>query len=310
MDLNELLVFAHVAQAGSFTRASASLAMPKSTVSRKVAALERRLGARLIQRTTRHMTLTEAGRAYFSHCQRVLLEADAAERAVGHLQRSPRGLLRVAAPANLGLLLGPLVAAYLRTYPEVELALVCSNRNVDLIEDGFDLAIQLGPIADSSLVARSLFGVPSMLVASPDYRERRGVPARPEDLPAHPCLAIGSGPFYRSLHLTRGSRVVRVPIKGPLKVNDFDILREAALGGLGIALLPSWRCADDLASGRLEQLLGQWVAPVVPMHVVHHGARAIAPHARAFVDLLTARLPQHPAMVPVEQRPLAASPRV
>lgn len=305
MDLNELQVFAHVVQAGSFTRASESLRMPKSTVSRKVAALERRLGARLIQRTTRRMMLTEAGRAYFAHCQRALQEAEAAERAVGHLQRAPRGLLRVAAPANLGQLLGPLVAEYLRTYPEVELALVCSNRGVDLIEDGFDLAIQLGRIADSSVVARGLFGVPSMLVASPDYRERRGVPARPEDLREHPCLAIGSGPFHRNLQLTRGSRIVRVPIRGPLNVDDFDILRQAALGGLAIALLPSWRCAEDVASGRLEQHLAQWTAPVVPMHVVHHGARAIAPHARAFVDLLMTRLPQHPAMVPIEQRPLS-----
>jgi DNA-binding transcriptional LysR family regulator len=307
MDLNELQVFAHVVQAGSFTRASDSLRMPKSTVSRKVAALERRLGARLLQRTTRRMMLTEAGRAYFAHCQRVLAEAEAAERAVGHLQRAPRGVLRVAAPANLGQLLGPLVVEYLRTYPEVELVLACANRSVDLIEEGFDLAIRLGRVADSSLVARGLFGVPSMLVASPDYRQRRGVPSRPEDLAAHPCMAIASGPFHRNLQLKKGSRVVRVPIRGPLNVDDFDILRQAASSGLGIALLPAWRCSDDVASGRLEQLLTQWAAPVVPMHVVHHGARAIAPSARAFVDLLMARLPHHPAMEPIEQRPLAES---
>jgi DNA-binding transcriptional LysR family regulator len=299
MDLNALRVFAKVAQAGSFTRAAALLDLPKSTVSRRVAALERRLGARLIQRTTRRMTLTEAGRACYAHCERALAEAEAAERAVGHLQGAPRGLLRVAAPSNLGPLIGPLVAEYLRQWPEVEIDFVCANRSVDLIEDGFELAIRLGEIGDEALVARGLLAAPSVLVASPEYLAQHGAPMVPQALADHRCSAIGSGPFHRSLPLSRDQRLIQVPIRGPIKVNDFDILREAALAGLGIVLLPTWRCIADLTSGRLCQVLAEWTPPVVPMYVVFRGNSTMPPHARAFVELLVSRLPNHPAMQPI-----------
>jgi len=310
MDLNELMVFARVAQTGSFTRAAALLELPKSTVSRRVAALERRLGARLIQRTTRRMTLTEAGRVYLAHSERALAETEAAERAVGLLQSAPRGLLRVAAPANLGPMIGPLVADYLRTWPEVELDLMCASRSVDLIEEGFDLALRLGVVRDAALVARPLFDAPSRLVASPDYLQRRPPPRTPQALSGHPCVAIGSGPFHRMLPLSLGQRTVRVPIRGPLKVNDFDILREAALAGTVIALLPDWRCVSDVEAGRLCPVLPHWRGPVVPMTVVYHGARALPPHAAAFVALLAARLPEHPAMRPMQSAAREDAPQV
>lgn len=300
MDLNELLVFAGVVRAGSFTRAGKALGLPTSTISRKVAALERRLGAMLIQRTTRKMSLTESGKVYLNHCLRALDEAEAAEHAVVQLNQAPRGLLRVVAPMNLGRLLGPVIADYLISYPEVELDIVCTDRTVNLVEERFALAIRLGTMEDSSLVARSLFGVPSFLVASPYYLARYGRPRKPEELSEHRCMAFGSGPYFKAIELTKIRKLVRVPVKSPLKANDFDALRAAVLGGVGIGLLPSWRCLEDLAAKRLERVLPDWTPPIVAMHIVSAGGRVTAPAARAFVDHLIEKLPRDEAMFPLD----------
>ena len=164
IDLNEILIFAKVAETGSFSGAAQKLDMPKSTVSRKIADLEQRLGARLIQRTTRRLSLTDAGRAYFEHGARIVAELEEAERAVGNLQDGPRGKLRVTAPLNFGFL-GAIAAGYLARYPEVELDLVCTDRVVNLVEEGFDVAIRARALGDSSLIARSL---------GPQEQHRRG----------------------------------------------------------------------------------------------------------------------------------------
>ena len=155
MDLNEMLVFARVVQAGSFTAAAAALGMPKSTVSRKVSDLEERLHSRLLQRTTRKLSLTDVGRTYYDYCARIVGEVEDAERAVSTLQETPRGLLRVTAPINVAFL-GPIVSDYLKRYPEVRLDLFCTGRTVDLVEERFDLGIRAGALADSTLIARRL----------------------------------------------------------------------------------------------------------------------------------------------------------
>src|SRR5690349_7028510 len=173
MDLNEIIVFARVVQAGSFTKAAAELGMPKSTVSRKVSELEERLGARLLQRTTRKLSLTDAGRTYFDYSARVVAEVEDAERAVSSLQAAPRGLLRVTAPTNFRVL-GAIVADYLKRYPDVRLELFCTGRRVDLVEERFDLGVRAGVLADSSLVARSLGTAGWVLAATPAYLRRRG----------------------------------------------------------------------------------------------------------------------------------------
>src|SRR6185369_3115761 len=168
MDLNEMLVFARVVQAGSFTTAATELGMPKSTVSRKVSELEERLGSRLLQRTTRKLSLTDVGRTYYDYCARIASEIEDAERAVSNLQETPRGLLRVTAPVNADFL-GPIVSDYLERYPEVRLDLFCTARSVDLVEERFDLGIRAGALADSTLVARSLGEAKWFVAATPAY---------------------------------------------------------------------------------------------------------------------------------------------
>src|SRR6266481_972624 len=179
MDVNEMVVFARVVQAGTFTTAAAELGMPKSTVSRKVSELEERLKARLLQRTTRKLSLTDAGRTYYDYCARIVSEVQDAERAVSRLQEVPRGLLRVTAPINAAFL-GPIVSDYLKRYPEVRLELFCTARAVDLVEERFDVGIRAGTLPDSTLIARSLGSVRWFLVATPAYLKRQGRPRSPE----------------------------------------------------------------------------------------------------------------------------------
>src|SRR5262245_42530996 len=187
MDLNEIMVFTRVVQTGSFTAAAKALGMPKSTVSRKVSDLEERLDTRLLQRTTRKLSLTDAGRTYFDYGARILGEVEDAERAIGDLQATPRGLLRVTAGINSSYL-APIVADFLGRYPEVRLDLLCTGRAVDLVEERFDVAIRAGALPDSSLIARSLGAVSWFLVATAAYLKKRGRPRSPEDLAQHDVL--------------------------------------------------------------------------------------------------------------------------
>jgi DNA-binding transcriptional LysR family regulator len=290
MDLNELLVFAKVVQAGSFTSAARGLRMPKSTVSRKVSELEERIGAQLLQRTTRKLRLTEAGQAYYEHCARIVAEAEAAEQAVTRMQAAPHGLLRVTAPLTFSLL-GPLVAGFMKSYPEVQLELVCSDRTVDLVEEGFDLAIRAGRLADSSLMARRLGSIERLVVAAPSYVQARGAPRSPKELEKHDCLLFGAGREGNVWSLNTGGRSVEVPIRARLSVNEPDLLRALALAGAGIALLPNIVCTTDLADGRLQRILPDWGSPGAPVHAVYPSTRHHSPKVMAFVDFLRERWP-------------------
>ncbi len=293
MDLNEILVFARVAQAGSFTTAAAQLGMPKSTVSRKVSELETRLKARLLQRTTRKLSLTDVGRTYYEHCARIVGEIEDAERAVSRLQDTPRGLLRVTAPINPGYL-GPIVSDFLKRYPEVQLELVATGRVVDLIEERFDLGIRAGTLADSTLIARSLGSAKWFLVATPAYLKKRGRPRSPDDLKAHDCLLFGAGSGGAGVRLEQDDRSAHVALSPRLSVSDMDVLHTATMGGLGIAFLPAFYCVEDLRARRLERVLRDWSAPPSPVHAVYPSTRQISPKVKAFVDHLQQRMTPPP----------------
>jgi DNA-binding transcriptional LysR family regulator len=293
MDLNEMLVFARVVQAGSFTTAAAELGMPKSTVSRKVSELEERLSARLLQRTTRKLSLTDVGRTYYDYCARIVGEVEDAERAVSSLQEAPRGLLRVTTGTSAAWL-GPIVSDFLKRFPEVQLELLCTGRNVDLVEERFDLGIRAGPLADSTLIARSLGKVKWFLVATPQYLKRRGRPRTPEDLKKHDCMSFGAGQSGVVLHLDSGDRSVQINQSVRMLVSDFDVLYAATAAGLGIALLPAFRCVEDLRARRLERVLRDWSAPSTPMHVVYPSTRHVSPKVKSFVDHLHAQLTPPP----------------
>ena len=290
MDLNEMLVFARVVQAGSFTAAAVELGMPKSTVSRKVTDLETRLNARLLQRTTRKLSLTDAGRTYFDYCARIVGEVEDAERAVSRLQTIPRGLLRVTAPVNAAFL-GPIVNDYLVRYPDVRLELFCTSRTVDLVEERFDLGIRAGRLPESSLIARSLGSAPWLLVATPAYLKRRGRPRSPDDLKQHDCLVFGAGASNPVIRLERNGSATQVTVSARALVNDMDVLHDLALAGLGIALVPVFRSGDDLRARRLEQVLRGWTPPSTPVHVVYPSTRYLSPKVKSFVEHLQERMP-------------------
>jgi DNA-binding transcriptional LysR family regulator len=293
MDLNEILVFTRVVQAGSFTGAARELGMPKSTVSRKVSELERRLGARLLQRTTRKLSLTDVGHAYYRHSARVVAEVEEAELVVTRMQEVPRGLLRITAPLNFGYL-GPIVASFLARYPEVQIEMVCADRVVNLVEEGFDLGIRAGRLADSTLIARSLGALESYVVASPSFLDEHGAPKAPDDLVRYDCLGFGGGPQPSSWKLQRDGKTTTVEVPVRLVVNDFDLLRDAALQGLGIAMLPVDRCVAELRAKRLRRVLPRWCSPEHRIHAVYPSSRHLSPKVKAFLDHLRERMTPPP----------------
>jgi DNA-binding transcriptional LysR family regulator len=289
-DLSEIGVFVKVVQVGSFSQAARDLGLPKSTVSRKVAQLEERLGARLLQRTTRKVALTEVGAMYHERCARILPELEDAERAVIELQDVPRGLLRIAAPLRFGLL-GPVVAEFLSLYPDVRVEVVCSDRIVDLIEEGFDLAIRAGTLADGSLIARRLMdSIPHFIVAAPSYLERRGTPEDPSELGKHDCLVFSGNRDRGSWRFRRGSKTVDVTVSGRAAMNDFDLLRQTAIAGHGIARMPAPTACADLRAGNLVRVLEDWDTAEVPLSIVYPSTRHLSPKVRAFIDLTRQRM--------------------
>jgi DNA-binding transcriptional LysR family regulator len=289
MDLNEILVFTRVVQAGSFTAAAAELGMPKSTVSRKVTELEERLRARLLQRTTRKLGLTDVGRTYYDYCARIVAEIEDADRAVSSLQAEPRGLLRITTGTNVSWL-GSIVGEYLKRYPEVSVELVCTGRVVDMVEERFDLGLRAGALADSTLVARSLGVVRWFFVATPAYLKKRGRPKAPEDLNTHDCLLFGAGAAGRTLRLAKGEQSVQITPSTRMLVNDMDVLRGAATAGVGIALLPASQCVEELRARKLERLLRDWEVPATPVHLVYPTARYVTPKVKTFVEHLQQRM--------------------
>jgi DNA-binding transcriptional LysR family regulator len=282
VDLNELIVFARVVQAGSFIAASKALGIPKSTVSRKVADLEDRLDTRLLQRTTRTLSLTDAGRLFYDHCSRIASEVENAQLAVTSLKETPRGLLRVTCGPNASYL-APIIRDYLRRYPEVRLEVVTTTRAVDLVEERFDVGIRAGRLPDSSLIAKSLGLAGWSLVASPAYLKRRGRPRTPADLAKHDIvLFLGQGRM--TLHLRRGDEDADVELAPRLIINELDMLHPAVLGGLGVALLPGYQCGDDLRAKRLERVLPGWEPPPTPIHLVYPSTRHLSPTVKSFIE--------------------------
>ena len=293
MDLNEILVFARVVQAGGFTAAAKELGMPKSTVSRKVTELEERLKSRLLQRTTRKLSLTDAGRTYYDYASRITAELDEAERAMSSLQAKPQGLLRVTAPVNVAFL-SPIISDYLKRYPDVRLDLFCTARSVDLVEERFDLAIRAGALADSSLIAKSLGSAKWFLVAASGYLKRYGRPRSPEDLKSRACLLFGGGRTSTHVTFEAEGKQLSIDLEPRLLTGDMDVLFGAVAAGLGIGVLPAFLCVEALRSGQMERVLRDWQLPAVPMQVVYPSTRHLSPKVKAFVDHLQQRMTPPP----------------
>ncbi len=290
--LEQLSAFVEVARRQSFAQAARQLGRHVSGVSRAVAALETRLGVRLLQRTTRRVTLSDAGREYFKRCEALLAEFDGADAEVREHAASLRGTLRVSAATGAGqTLIAPLVPQFLAAHPLMRLDLQLSNRYVDLIEEGYDLALRVGTLAaDSRLVVRRLAPTRRVLLASPAYLERRGSPRTPQQLREHACVVLDIGARPQRWELQRARTHTAIDVTGPLHSNNAFVLLTACKEGAGIGLLPASVAGADVRGGQLRHVLPGWASVEQGIYAVYPSARFIPAKVRAFVEFVAARL--------------------
>jgi DNA-binding transcriptional LysR family regulator len=287
----QLSAFVEVARSQSFAQAARRLDRHVSAVSRAVAALESRLGVRLLQRTTRRVALSEAGRDYFRRCEALLAEFDGADAEVRDRGAALHGTLRVSAATGSGqMLVAPIVPQFLAAHPLLTLDLQLSNRFVDLVDEGYDLALRVGALADSRLVARRIAPSNRVLVASAAYLERRGNVRTPQQLREHACLVLDIGARPQRWELERGRTRAAIDVAGPLRSNNMFALQDACQAGTGIALLPEFAVAAALRRGELQRLLHGWTSVLQAMYAVYPSARFVPAKVRAFVDFIAARL--------------------
>lgn len=280
--------FARVAETGSFSAVAREAGATQPAISRQVAALETHLGARLLQRSTRSLTLTEDGRDLLAHIRLVLEAVELAEAAIGRRRLAPAGLVRMGSPSVLGRMhVAPRIGALLARYPELSVDLVLTEEVVDMVQMGLDLTIRVGPIGDAGLVARRVGTTTSIAVAAPDYLDGHGEPRTPSDLGAHDCLIFTrlADPETWTFSAADGSSVP-VRVAGRLRTNNIAAVLEAALAGVGIALVPTWMLRDEVRSGRLVVLLREWQPPHRPISVVYPSRRFLAPRTRAVIDFI------------------------
>lgn len=290
-DLNDMMIFADVVAADGFAEAARKLGISKSSVSKSVARLERSLGVRLLNRSTRGMSLTEIGAAYHKHCVRIAEEAARAADLVGELRADPVGVLKITCPVAFGRLhIAPAVAGYLARHQKLRIDLTTTDRIVDLTSEGFDVAIRISPAPDAHLVARRLAVVRRVICATPGYFARFGVPTTPQELARHNCVHythFGSHGQWR-LQGTNGQIVV--PVDGSLRVNDDDVLSGAVLAGLGIALLPTFIVGNELQAGLLQSVLSEFVPPERHIYAVHLPNPNLPAKVRGFIEFLQAQI--------------------
>ncbi len=289
--LTSMAVFVKAADSGSFAATASALGLSSQMVGKHVRALEERVGARLLNRTTRRQSLTEFGAAFYERCKLVLAEADSADALAADLRASPRGRLRVNAPVNFGTYrLVPMLVRYLRQYPEVTVDLTVSDRIVDLVEEGYEAVIRISPLADSTLIARSLAPYRLVACAAPAYLAERGTPVVPADLARHECLgfAYWARPPVDEWQFTGADGAHSVRVGSRLAINNGQALRAAALEGFGIILLSQELLEDDLAAGRLVRILPGYEPPSRPMHILFAPDRKPTPKLRSFIDFVVA----------------------
>lgn len=286
-DLTAMAVFAAIAEAMSFSQAAERLNLSKSAVSKQLARLEERLGARLVNRTTRQISLTEVGEIYYGYCARILKDAEAADMAVAQLQAAPRGRLRVNAPMSFGTMhLAPAVASFMAEYPDIHVELELTDSFIDLIDSGFDLAIRITQMADSGLIARRLAPSRNRIMASPAYLEKFGRPEHPGDLKRHRCLIYANSSETSFWTFRRGDESQQVAVDGPLRSNNGEILRDAAIAGAGLSTQPLFIAWEALRRGDLVPVLEDWAIRELSIQAVYAHRRHLSPKVRAFIDHL------------------------
>ncbi len=288
--LDDIALFVEVARTASFTRASAVLGMPGATLSRRIAAMEKRLGVRLFERSTRRVALTEAATRYLERCEHVVDEARLAESALREVAEQAAGHLRVSMPVDLGLhWVGPLLPEFTRHHPGITLDIDLSSRVADIAEDRLDLALRLGAVKREGLVVRRIGAVPQAAYAAPGYLDRHGRPKQPAELAQHECLRLGSAVRSSRWRFTLGAQSHEVTVHGRIGLNNIGLMRLLAERQMGVALLAPELAQASVVSGRLEPVLRGFAAPTLPLHAVM-SSRLQTAAARAFVDFIAARL--------------------
>ncbi len=277
MDLNRVSAFVRVVHDGSFTAAAKALGLPKSSISRSVAQLEQDLGIRLLHRTTRQLHLTDAGTAFYERVARALGDIDEATNAASDTQAELSGVVRVTAPVDLGVwALAPIVARFVRRHPKIRVEVSLTGRVVDLVGEGFDLAVRAGPLRDSSLIARRVGGLESVTYASPKYIARRGEPTELADLASHDCVLFRSTSGKATWQLTRPDGTTgSVDVAGPVATDDMSFVRKAVLAGCGVGVLPRFLCARAEHTGKLVRVLADWSLHGAFLHIAYPSSRFV-----------------------------------
>jgi DNA-binding transcriptional LysR family regulator len=294
-----LATFVRVVDAGSLSAAARSLPSSLTAVSRQVSALERHFGTKLLHRTTRQLALTDDGRMLYERARAILGELKQVEAALSTGHQEPSGRLRIAAPTLLGRhLLAPVLAEFLRRHPAVSIDLQLVDRSVDMIEEDIHLAIRVGYLPDSDLVARKLGDIQMIVCASPAYLEQRGVPQTPAELRGHDCLAFSEMPGAVEWRFAQDAKSKwKIPITPRLWANSLDALVTAAKDGVGLVRVPSWQVMGEVSAGSLQRILQHYEPPPAPLHLLSQSSRLASPKTRAFADYLTAQWRSNEAFI-------------
>jgi DNA-binding transcriptional LysR family regulator len=294
--LGSMHAFTRVVATRSYAEAGRQLGLTRSAVSKAVSELERSLGARLLDRTTRRVSPTEAGLAYYERCVSILAQVEETEIQISRLHDEPKGVLKINAPMTFGMLyLGAAVADFMARHADLHVELRLDDRFIDPLAEGVDVTLRIGALTDSSLIARRLAPARRVLVASPDYIARFGAPESPADLVRHRCLNYGHATFMQRWQLTEGDKPISVPISASLSSNNGDILRSAALRGNGITSLPTFMVGPDIREGLLAIVLPRNPPLTLGIHALYAPNRYLAAKTRVFIDFLVERFGANPA---------------
>jgi DNA-binding transcriptional LysR family regulator len=283
-----MLDFARIVEGGSLSAGARAVGKSLPAVCRSLAQLEKRLGERLLHRTTRRIALTEAGTEFYERCRRIVAEIEEAEAAVRAQTIEPQGVLAVTAPLLFGRMhIAPVVVEYLRRYRKASVSLILADRLINLVEEGIDVAIRIGELADSTLVARRLGAIPRVVCASPEYLKHHGAPARPQDLARHECVRFtGLSPTREWAFLEE-----KIKVEGRFVTNNGDAAIDAALHGLGLVMVLGYQVEQPLADGRLVRVLEDFEPAPAPVHAVYSSARLVPAKLKAFLELLSESIP-------------------
>jgi len=286
--LSSMKLYCHIVEVGQLSIAADQLNLSKGTVSKQLAKLEAHLGGRLLNRTTRRLTLTEAGSAFYERAKQILESVEEAECVVSGFTAEPRGTLKINAPMSFGAsYLGGLLADYQNKYPQVDIQISLHDRQIDVVEEGYDLVLRIASLEDSSLIARRLASCRIVLCASPAYLEKHGEPKTPEELKNHPCLlyTYNDSSKYWTLQNSVGSCKKQIPVDGPLLANNGDLICDAMLKGMGISSMPTFIVGDAIKKGEAKVILPEWHPPSSDIYLLYPSSKNLSAKVRAFVDM-------------------------